>query len=89
MFSGIVETTGAVVDARDIDGLVQLSIDAPAIMLDEDSMRVGDSICVSGVCLTVTQIDESVFFVDATLETLRRTTLSDLQPGSRVNLERP
>lgn len=88
MFSGIVETTGAVIDARDIDGLTKLSIDAPAIMLDEDSMRVGDSICVSGACLTVTEIDESVFSVDATLETLRRTTMSDLRPGSRVNLER-
>ena len=88
MFSGIVEATGTVVDARDASGVMKLSIDAPSIMLDADSMQVGDSICVSGVCLTVTAVDESVFSTDVTQETLRRTTFSEFQPGSPVNLER-
>lgn len=88
MFSGIVEATGTVVEARDGSGLVNLSIDSPAVLLDDDSMQVGDSVCVSGACLTVTDIDESVFSADVSLETLRRTTLADLRPGAQVNLER-
>lgn len=75
-------------DTRDADGLMKLSVDAPAVLMDADSMQIGDSISISGACLTVTNIDGSVFSTDVTLETLRRTTLSDLQPGSRVNLER-
>ena len=88
MFCGIVEAIGTVVDTRDADGLMKLSVDAPAVLMDADSMQIGDSISISGACLTVTNIDGSVFSTDVTLETLRRTTLSDLQPGSRVNLER-
>ena len=88
MFSGIVEATGTVVEARTESGLVKLGVDAPAVLLDDDSMQVGDSISVSGACLTVTDIDESVFSADVSLETLRRTTLSDLRPCAQVNLER-
>lgn len=88
MFSGIVEATGTVVATREAGGLMKLNVNAPAVLMDADSMQVGDSISVSGACLTVTNIDGSVFSTDVTLETLRRTALSDLQPGSRVNLER-
>ena len=88
MFSGIVEATGIVVEARDESGLVKLGVDAPEVLMDDDSVQIGDSISVSGACLTVTDIDESVFSADVSLETLRRTTLSDLRPGSQVNLER-
>lgn len=88
MFCGIVEATGTVVAMRDASGLMKLSVDAPAVLMDADSMQIGDSISVSGACLTVTNIGGSVFSTDVTPETLRRTTLSDLQPGSRVNLER-
>ena len=88
MFSGIVEATGTVVEARDESGLVKLGVDAPAILMDDDSVQVGDSISVSGACLTVTDIDGSKFSADVSLGTLRRTTLSDLRPGSQVNLER-
>ncbi|HZU77420.1 MAG TPA: riboflavin synthase, partial [Dehalococcoidia bacterium] len=49
---------------------------------------VGDSICVNGVCLTVTSLRDGAFTVDTVPETRRRTNLGDLQPGDRVNLER-
>ena len=88
MFCGIVEATGTVIATRDTGGLMKLDVDAPAVLMDADSMQIGDSISASGACLTVTNVDGSVFSADVTLETLRRTTLSDLQPGSRVNLER-
>ena len=88
MFCGIVEATGTVIATRDAGGLMKLNVNAPAVLMDADSMQIGDSVSVSGACLTVTNIGGSVFSTDVTPETLRRTTLSDLQPGSRVNLER-
>ncbi len=51
--------------------------------------RVGDSIAVSGVCLTVVEVGDQEFEADLSIETLRRTTLGDLKPGDLVNLERP
>lgn len=52
-------------------------------------MSVGGSISVSGVCLTATAVDGSVIAVDVVPETLSRTTLGDVEPGDRINLERP
>lgn len=56
--------------------------------LEVSDVRLGDSIAVNGVCLTVTQVDGGEFAVDISPETLRCTTLGALQPGSQVNLER-
>lgn len=89
MFSGIVEEVGSVLDIVQKDDGQRLRIAAEAVISDA---RVGDSISVSGVCLTVTKLDleaASAFFeVDAVPETLRRTRLGALKVGSRVNLER-
>ena len=63
-----------------------LSIGASVVMAD---LKVSDSICVNGACLTVTGIDGSTFNVDTVPETLRRTNLGDLNAGDPVNLERP
>jgi len=54
-----------------------------------DGLRLGDSVAVNGACLTAVAIDDDGFAVDAVAETLRRTSLGELRPGDRVNLERP
>lgn len=81
MFTGIVEEVG-VVRAANPSGL---TIEARQVL---DDLRLGDSICVDGVCLTVVARDETSFSVGIQPETLRRTNLGDLRPGQRVNLER-
>lgn len=85
MFSGIVEEMGRVraVDRR--PGGLGLRIEGP---LAVTGTRIGDSISVAGVCLTVTELDGTVFAVDAVPETLLRTNLGLLEVGSAVNLER-
>jgi riboflavin synthase len=91
MFTGIVEEVGAVValelapsGAADRDA--RLTVRGPLAASDA---RPGDSIAVSGVCLTVTGLgQDGTFTVDVMPETLRRTALADLAPGSPVNLER-
>jgi riboflavin synthase len=86
VFTGIVEGTGVVRDVRSGRESVRLRIEAGC---DIGGTRVGDSIAVSGVCLTVTEIDGTLFGADVTVETIARTTLGRLRPGDRVNLERP
>jgi riboflavin synthase len=86
MFTGIVEATGVVRDVRTGRESVRLRIEAGCDIRDT---RVGDSIAVSGVCLTVTEIAGATFEADLTPETLTRTTLGELRPGDSVNLERP
>jgi riboflavin synthase len=84
VFTGIVEELGTVAAIEgDGDG-VQLQITAPALA---PLANVGDSINVSGCCLTVVAIRGSELAFEAVPETLRRTTLSGLAPGSGVNLE--
>ncbi len=81
MFTGIVEEVGTV---RRVGGGT-LSIDAEEILTD---VRLGDSIAVNGVCLTVTSFDKNHFEADVMPETVRRTSLAELRRGSLVNLER-
>jgi len=85
MFSGIVEDVGAVVAMNPAGGGALLRV-ATAIPLSE--VRTGDSIAVSGACLTVTRKEEREVTCDVSAETLSRTTFHRLRPGSRVNLER-
>ena len=82
MFTGIVEETGNVVDTS----ATGLLIDASVVM---DDLKVSDSICVNGACLTVTRVDGTTFSVDTVPETLLRTNLGGLRAGDPVNLERP
>lgn len=87
MFTGIIETTGEVTSfVHSEGGVARLTITAPAIAA---RLRLGDSVAVSGVCLTALEMGETWFRADLAAETLARTTLSRLQPGSRVNLELP
>ena len=85
MFSGIVEEVGTVVsvDSRGSGRVLCVSTGFPL-----DEIRVGDSLSVSGACLSATAKEKGRFFADVSAETLSRTTLGTLSRGSRVNLER-
>ena len=84
MFTGLIETTGTVLQTEQREGSRRIAISAPGIAL-----RTGDSIAVSGVCLTAVDIEPSLFHADLAAETVARTSLSLLAPGSTVNLELP
>ena len=81
MFTGIVEEVGKVAETS----TTALSITASTVM---DDLKVSDSICVNGTCLTITRMNKSSFSVDTVPETLRRTNLGVLEFGDPVNLER-
>ncbi|MCG7230821.1 riboflavin synthase [Corynebacterium propinquum] len=87
MFSGLVETTGEVTAVDNVGDAVRISISGRHILTDA---RLGDSIAVNGVCLTVSELDvaSGVFGADVMQESLNRSSLGDLRPGSAVNLER-
>jgi len=85
MFSGIVEDVGTVVSVAPRGGGVRLRV-ATALPMSE--VRTGDSIAVSGACLTVTETEGGEVAFDVSPETLSRTTFRNLRSGSRVNLER-
>jgi riboflavin synthase len=86
MFTGIVEELGQVVSRSDGQESARISVRGPLVTSDA---RPGASIAVNGVCLTVVTLEGDVFTADVMLETLRRTSLADTQPGATVNLERP
>ncbi len=85
MFTGIIEAIGKVTAMQRRGDLLLLTI-TPAAALTE--MKVGDSICVSGACLTVTALSAGGFQADCSAETQERTTLGKLKPHAEVNLER-
>lgn len=85
MFSGIVEEMGAVKSREHGRAGTRLSIMASSILRD---LKQGESISVSGACLTAVEIGTSDFSVDVSTETLRVTTLGELTVGAAVNLER-
>jgi riboflavin synthase len=86
MFTGIVEAMGTVAEATDAGGKRRFGIDAGGLAA---GMQVGDSIAVNGVCLTAVAVEGSLVVVEAVEETLARSNLGLLLPGSPVNLERP
>ena len=85
MFTGIIEEIGTIQSIRRGLNSSVLTISAKDIMSD---MHLGDSIAVSGVCLTVTAFTHNNFTVDVMHETQDRSMLKQLQTGSKVNLER-
>ena len=85
MFTGIIVGTGRIVSIEEKGGDLELAIDAAAI--EAARMNLGDSISVQGVCLTVTRREGTWFHADVSRETMSKTTLGALRPGSRVNLE--
>lgn len=85
MFTGIIEEIGTIGAVNKIAAAAVLSIKCQRILED---IHLGDSIAVNGVCLTVTSFDEAGFTADVMHETLNRSSLGCLKPGSHVNLER-
>lgn len=85
MFTGIVKGIGAIAALRDGDAGRRLTVDTAGMATGD--WRVGDSVAVSGVCLTAVAVADHCFEADLSAETLRCTTLGRLVPGSAVNLE--
>lgn len=85
MFTGIVERVGRVNAVERREGEGGLLIDGG---WDLTEIGAGDSICVSGACLTVSSVQGTTFSADVSAETLAKTNLGSLQPGELVNLER-
>jgi riboflavin synthase len=85
MFTGLIESVGNVLGIRPHEKDVDLDIDA-GFDLNED--KLGDSVAVNGVCLTITKISKRSFTATASAETISRSTLDELSSGSKVNIER-
>jgi len=85
MFTGIVEEVGRVARVERGTDVTRLAVTGPLVATDA---AVGDSIAINGTCLTVIQREGSELSFEAVPETLSRTNLGELQPGSAVNLER-
>ncbi|MEO3783435.1 riboflavin synthase [Actinocorallia sp. B10E7] len=86
MFTGIVEELGEIISKTDGPESAVLQIRGPLVVSDAAH---GSSIAVNGVCLTVVDLKDDTFTADVMRETLERSSLGALEPGSRVNLERP
>ncbi|MGW4055533.1 riboflavin synthase [Streptomyces sp. NPDC004779] len=86
MFTGIVEELGEVVAVEELPDASRFCLRGPLVT---EGARHGDSIAVNGVCLTVVETGDGEFTADVMAETLKRSSLGALEPGSRVNLERP
>lgn len=91
MFTGLIETTGTVLCVTPYAGVTRITIGAPVEIVSR--LSTGDSIAVSGVCLTALDIEPNAFpprfSADLAAETIARTTLSRLKPDTTVNLELP
>lgn len=85
MFTGIIEELGTVESLTPHEGGAKIVVSAALVTSDSHD---GDSISVNGVCLTALEVTQNSFAADLSQETLDRSTLGRLKPGSRVNLER-
>lgn len=86
MFTGIVEQTGTLVGLESRGGVRRITVEAPGLA---GRLREGDSLGVSGVCLTALDVDPKLFHADLAQETIDRTSLGALAHGAKVNLELP
>ncbi|MDO9508046.1 MAG: riboflavin synthase [Thermovirgaceae bacterium] len=85
MFTGLIESTAIIVSSRQKVDVREISIDGVSFASD---LNIGDSVAVSGVCLTVTRADAGGFAVEMMSETCGNTVLGSAPAGYRVNLER-
>ncbi len=86
MFTGLIEAKGTILSIAERAGTRRIAIEAPGIA---DKLKTGDSVAVSGVCLTALDIQAPVFHADLAAETVARTSLAGLAKGTAVNLELP
>ena len=84
MFTGIVQGTGKIIEVIEGDTIRSFKIQVP----NTESLEIGASISVDGVCLTATSIENKIVSFDVIQETLKRTTLGQLEVGETVNIER-
>jgi len=87
MFTGLISEKGIFRARRFENGLYRIDVFAPKI--SRADLSLGDSVAINGICLTVVNIAEDRFTVEAVQETITRTSLGDWRPGDAVNLERP
>ncbi len=85
MFTGLVEEVGKVREIKKSSKGAKLKVECKNVL---EGTKIGDSIAVNGVCLTVVELGENFLSFDISYETLRRSSLSLIKPGSPVNLER-
>ena len=85
MFTGIIEEIGKIENINNCDNFIQLSIKADQIL---ELAKIGDSVSINGVCLTITSIKKNIFTSDVVKETLEKTNLKYIEKDSYVNLER-
>src|ERR1035438_3417851 len=86
MFTGIIEQTGTLLSLENRGGVRRITVEAPGL---PGQLREGDSLVVSGVCLTALDVNPTLFHADLAQETLDCTSLGALTPGAKVNLELP
>lgn len=92
MFTGLIAEVGTIADVHRLPGksgaatLTRISVTGGGVVSE---LKIGDSVAVSGVCLTAVEISDAQFSADLADETLQRTSLARLQTGSLVNLELP
>ena len=86
MFTGIIQAVGEVAATQPSGGDLRLRIQTGK--LDLADVQLGDSICTNGCCLTVIELPGDGYWADVSVESLNFTTLGDLKPGSKVNLEK-
>lgn len=85
MFTGIIAATGKLQSRESYDGDLRIRFEVPSSLMT--GCNVGDSISVSGVCLTMLEPDATGFSADLSVETLEKTSLGNRQPGDKINLE--
>ena len=85
MFTGIIEKVRKIKKINKFSKGAEITIEAGNLL---DDVKIGDSIAVNGVCLTVTSMSGTLFTADVMAETLRRSSLGELSSGDGVNLER-
>jgi riboflavin synthase len=86
VFTGIIEQTGTLISLKETGGARRITVEAPGVA---SRLSEGDSLAISGVCLTALDVNPTYFHADLAQETLDRTSLGSLAPGSKVNLELP
>jgi riboflavin synthase len=84
MFTGLIQETGQITGLERVSGKTRITVHAQTIPAE---LKLGDSVAVSGVCLTAVEIEHQRFACDLAEETLKRTSLGDLRQDSVVNLE--
>ncbi|MEW6380937.1 MAG: riboflavin synthase [bacterium] len=85
MFTGIVEEVGTVASVHRTGEIIKVRVRTSQV---DSTDRIGDSICINGVCLTVVSLTDQSLEFDLSLETARTTTLGSLRVSDRVNMER-